>query len=400
MISAQTQEYQSYRSRSSGWLSEMLLIDGEEYFPALLHEISMAKKSIYLEAYIFEHEKIGKELIRALNSACERGVTVHLLVDGVGSSSWISSAFDSDTKLDFETRVYHPLPWQLLPGLGTPRGPGVAWIFQLFGYVNSRNHRKIAIVDERVAFVGSLNISDVHLKKIAGKNAWHDVGVRVEGDACEVLLDAYLSAWFRSWRLGEKGILRPSLQLRGRREKKSHPLVVRNDGRILRHRALSQRLRMIRQARERVWIANAYFVPSGPLLRALVAAAARGVDVRLLLPSSSDVNFMPWVARAFYSALVKRGVRLFEYQPGILHAKLMYVDNVVTVGSSNLNHRSLLHDFELDVIVSDETTIARVKRMFEEDFLMSKEIENHSLESAPLWKGLLVKFLLYFRHVL
>jgi cardiolipin synthase len=109
---------------------------------------------------------------------------------------------------------------------------------------------------------------------------------------------------------------------------------------------------------------------------------------------------MPWVARAFYSALVKRGVRLFEYQPGILHAKLMYVDNVVTVGSSNLNHRSLLHDFELDVIVSDETTIARVKRMFEEDFLMSKEIENHSLESAPFWKGLLVKFLLYFRHVL
>lgn len=400
MISAETQENINDRGRSPGWLSEMLLIDGDEYFPALLHEISMAKKSIYLEAYIFEYEKVGKELIQALNLARAKGVKVHLLVDGVGSLSWISRTFDSETKINFETRVYHPLPWQLLPGLGTPRGRGVAWMFQLFGYANRRNHRKVTIVDERIAFVGSLNISDVHLKKNSGKSAWHDVGVRVEGDACEVLLDAFLSAWFRSWRVGEKGILRPSLQLRGRQEKKSHPLVVRNDGRILRHRALSQRLRLIRQARERVWIANAYFVPSGPLLRALVGAAARGVDVRLLLPSSSDVNFMPWIARAFYSALVKRGVRLFEYQPGILHAKVMYVDNAVSVGSSNLNHRSLLHDLELDVIVSGEATRARVRRMFDEDFLMSEEIENNSLESAPLWKGLLVKFLLYFRHIL
>jgi cardiolipin synthase len=273
-------------------------------------------------------------------------------------------------------------------------------VFRLFSYANSRNHRKTALIDGRVAFLGSLNLSDEHLSSVNGEKAWHDVGVRLEGDACAVLVDAYQVAWLRSWKVASSGMLKPSLLVKSFREKKLHPLVIRNDGRLLRHKAWSHRLRLIRQARERIWIANAYFVPSGSLQRSLAAAARRGVDVRLLLPAISDVHFMPWVARAFYASLIQQGVRLFEYQPRVLHAKVMYVDDFVTVGSSNLNHRSVLHDAELDVILENKATLDRVRRMFEQDFMDAVEVENNSLASLPMWKELFVKVLLYFRHIL
>ncbi|MBM3380888.1 MAG: phosphatidylserine/phosphatidylglycerophosphate/cardiolipin synthase family protein [Betaproteobacteria bacterium] len=400
MISALQPENAGSKTGVLPWSHEMLLVDGKEYFPALLHEISQAQKSIAIETYIFENEALGREMVRALNAAQARGVQVRLLVDGVGSAGWISDGFRTDESLSFEVRVYHPLPWQILPSLAHPRGPGVDWIFRLFSYVNSRNHRKVALIDERVAFVGSLNLSDAHMSAIYGDRAWHDVGVRLEGGALGVLADAFQNAWQRGWRVTHTNMLRPSLLVKSFQDKKQHPLVIRNDGRLLRHKAWLRRLRFIRQARERIWIANAYFVPSGALQKSLVAAARRGVDVRLLLPSISDVNFMPWVARAFYASLIQHGVRLFEYQPRILHAKVMYVDDCVAVGSSNLNHRSVLHDAEIDVILENRETVARVKRMFEQDFMDAVEVGNHSLNSLPVWKGLFVKFLLYFRHIL
>lgn len=400
MISAQKKLSPSSTTDRHSWASEMVFIDGEEYFSALLFEISLARKRVYIETYIFEFEQLGKKLLAALNNAAARGVDVRLLVDGVGSSEWISQRFSFEQELRFELKVYHPLPWQILPSLGATRGPSVGWIFKLFSYANSRNHRKMAILDDDVAFVGSMNVSDVHLHSVAGDYTWHDVGVRLQGAACETLVDAFLNAWSRAWRVGERATLRPSLNLRGSREKLSHPLIIRNDGRLLRYTALAQRLRMIRQAQRRVWIANAYFVPSGPVLRSLMHAASRGVDVRLLLPACSDVHFMPWVARAFYSTLIRHGVRLFEYQSRILHAKTMLIDDYATIGSANMNHRSLLHDYELDVIVKSEQTRTQLERMFEADFLTSHEVEVRKSMASPWWREMVVKFLLYFRHVL
>lgn len=400
MISALKTSNSTALAHPDAWSEEMLLIDGKEYFPALLFALSQARAKIAIETYIFECDSLAQELIHSLNAAHRRGVKVCLLVDGVGSSAWISDSFQAHEKIEFEVRVYHPLPWQIIPSLGQPKGPGVQWLFRLFSYANSRNHRKCVLIDDEIAFVGSLNISDAHLSSVYGERAWHDVGVRLQGTACEVLENAFESAWQKAWSVGETKVLKPNLLVPSSREKKHHPLVVRNDGRLLRHKAMASRLRMIHSAREKVWIANAYFVPSGPLQRALVGAARRGVDVRLLLPAISDVNFMPWVARAFYASLIQHGVRLFEYQPRILHAKVMYIDDRVTVGSSNLNHRSLLHDSELDVILQDAATIDRVRRMFETDFLDAIEVERNARVSLPLWKEMVVRCLLYFRHIL
>lgn len=400
MISAVAKNLRSFPPAGPAWEEEKLFIDGDSYFSFLLEAIAHARSSIFMETYIFENDLMGERILTALRAASDRGVDVRLLVDGVGSADWISESFSSTGKMGFEIRVYHPLPWQLLSPLRWSQGPAMTLVLKLFSYANSRNHRKSTIIDERIAFLGSLNVSDVHFAEVRGNSRWHDVGVRVTGEGCTSLTDAFLRAWRRAWKVGPQGQLRPALPFKAASEKVLHPLVIRNDGRRLRHRALAHRLRQIRQARHRVWIANAYFVPSGPLLRALVAAARRGVDVRLLLPASSDVSFMPWVARAFYSTLLRDGVRLFEYQPRILHAKVTLLDEHATVGSSNLNHRSLLHDLEVDVVLRDEVLLSDVQKMFEQDFLQSQEIRKTVPHPSSLWKDLLVRVLLCFRHVL
>ncbi|MEY4066182.1 MAG: hypothetical protein RIR26_2390 [Pseudomonadota bacterium] len=400
MNSAEAEQLRSFPPFGPAWAEERLFIDGDRYFLSLLEAISRARSSIFMETYIFENDILGERVLAALQAAAERGVDVRLLVDGVGSAGWISESFASKGRVGFEVRVYHPLPWQLLSPWGWSQGPAMSLVLKLFSYANSRNHRKTTLIDGTIAFLGSLNVSDVHFEEARGRSRWHDVGVSVAGDGCMSLTDAFLRAWRRGWKVGGKGQLRPALPLTSLPEKVLHSLVIRNDGRRLRHKALARRLRQIRQARHRVWIANAYFVPSGPLLRALVAAARRGVDVRLLLPASSDVSFMPWVARAFYSTLLKHGVRLFEYQPRILHAKVTLLDEHATVGSSNLNHRSLLHDLEVDVVLRDEALLQDLQKMFEQDFLQSREIQSSVSHPSSLWKNVVVRLLLYFRYVL
>ncbi|MEY2986843.1 MAG: hypothetical protein RJB13_364, partial [Pseudomonadota bacterium] len=386
--------------RPVGWLSEVLLIDGVEYFSALLHEISLAKKTIFIETYILESGQNTFQILDALVCAANRGVRVCLLVDGVGSSNWISETLASLRIHPFEVRVFHPLPWQAFPQLRRLRLSFFSKLFDLMGIANRRDHRKMVLIDDQVAFVGSLNLSDVHVCEGNLQKCWHDVAIRVESSDCEVLRELFLRTWYRSWRIFENEGLRPPSRKSFLALGKDHPLILRNDTRFVRFKAYSWRLRKITDAKNRIWIANAYFVPSRGLQRALMKAASRGVDVRILLTAESDVRFMPWIARTYYAALVRSGVRLFEYQPKILHSKVIYIDDFAIIGSSNLNHRSLLHDLELDVLAQENETVLRIHKMFEEDFINSTEIENDEMARLSFWQELVVKVLLYFRRVL
>ncbi|MEN9824282.1 MAG: hypothetical protein RI953_27 [Pseudomonadota bacterium] len=383
-----------------GWESQDLLIDGDAYFALVVEAINSATTKVYLESYIFEFDSLGRRLIDALFDAQARGVEVKVLVDGVGSANLIGSMLRPLREQGLEIRVHHPLPWQIIPSVSLTRGLGLPSLLRIFSYANSRNHRKMVLVDGRIAFVGSLNVSEVHLAEIMGERAWHDLGVRVEGDLCALLEMTFLKVWGKSWRAGKRGILSPLLFTTRSVGKNANDWIVRNDGRALRHASFQQRLRAIRNAQQRIWIANAYFVPSGALLRALMAAAKRGVDVRVLLPKISDVHFMPWVSRAFYESLVKFGVRVYEYTPRVLHAKAMLLDKTCWIGSSNLNHRSLLHDYELDVVLSDSRLLAGLEESFLRDFLNSNRVDKLSLEDQPLIQRLVVGILLYFRHLL
>lgn len=171
-----------------------------------------------------------------------------------------------------------------------------------------------------------------------------------------------------------------------------------NTTRVLRRTFNLELRRMLQGAQRRVWVRSAYFVINGPILRALRQAACRGVDVRVLVPSHADVVFMPWVAIALYRHLLRSGVRIFEYQPSMLHAKNLVVDEWMTVGSSNLNHRSLFHDLESDILLYSEGAKSALLAQYEEDFLKSVEVTVNSWGSVRPLRWLFGNVLLLFRY--
>lgn len=398
-FAAPVRKYQLVRTERF-WNEERLYVDGDSYFNALIEAIRAASVSVFLESYIFENDMLGRRIIDLLLDARRRGVDVRVLIDGVGSANFIGRSLSALLSEGLNIRVHHPLPWQIIPRFALSKRMGLRGVLSFFSYLNSRNHRKMTLIDNTIAFVGSLNVSEVHLEEVLGEQAWHDFGVRVEGGDIDILRLVFEKTWNKSWQSAPPRILRPTYVSGMSSRIPDSESIIRNDGRLARHRALSRRLRSIRSAHTRVWISNAYFVPSGQLLRALMAAAKQGTDVRILLPRISDVHFMPWVARVFYESLIKYGVQVYEYSPRVLHAKAMLVDNSAWIGSTNLNHRSLLHDTELDIVVSDSTVIRSLEDAFLKDFSLSLEIDSLSLRGESVFQRLLVQLLLYFRHLL
>jgi cardiolipin synthase len=153
-------------------------------------------------------------------------------------------------------------------------------------------------------------------------------------------------------------------------------------------------------ARERIWIENAYFVPDGSLIRVLRVAAESGVDVKIVVPAFSDVVFIPWIASAFHLGLLNAGVQVFEYTKSVLHAKTMIIDEWGLVGSSNLNHRSLLHDLEVDAVLTNAESCRSLREQFERDLLSCRRITLENWNQRPLVERLIGRMLLAVRHVL
>jgi cardiolipin synthase len=226
---------------------------------------------------------------------------------------------------------------------------------------------------------------------VNGESAWQDMGVHVSGSGARALERAFARAWRNAWGRRERESGRTKVWLR-------HALVLLNTTRTERRKRYTELLHKIRKAKTRVWITNAYFSPHLRLTRTLVRAARAGVDVRILLPHSSDVFFMPWVSEAFYEHLLSEGIRIYEYLPTFLHAKSWILDDWAMVGSSNLNYRSLLHDLEADIVLSRPESVRSVLERFETHLSRSKEVTITDLTRQPLWRRLLSWFFLFFRY--
>ncbi|RIL08655.1 MAG: cardiolipin synthase B, partial [Proteobacteria bacterium] len=316
------------------WESEELFFDGDTFFTSLKSAIASAERSIELECYIFSQDSLGTEIIEALCAAAKRGVQVRIMVDGIGSLGWGPRYSEQLNQAGASYRIFHQVPWEWLRMHGPNPGLLVSFI-ELLTRLNKRNHRKFCIIDERTAFIGSMNIWDVHLESRHGPDAWRDTGARIQGDEVINLLTAFNIVWFT-----KRQKLLYFLRSRGRRMLFPESSLVRlNSTRKLRRKNYLGLISRIRSAKHRLWITNSYFVPHGALLRALGRASARNVDVRIIVPSRSDVIFMPWVTASFYQGLLKKGVRIFEYQKSVLHAKSIIIDDWTILGSSNLNYR-------------------------------------------------------------
>lgn len=376
---------------SRGWDRAVVYHDGDSYYQALEVAIRAARRSINLESYIFAADRLGDRVLSALAEAVQRGVSVRLIVDGIGSYSWLSTIRQRAALAGIQLAVFHELPWQRWWG-GNDRAEAQQPLARLFQRLNNRNHRKVCIIDDRQAFVGSMNVIEYHLASYVGEIAWRDTGVYVEGRDVAVLLNSFNELWHNE---------RRGFRLR-RRKRSAHSgdLILLNVRRSQRTENYLDLLVRMLSARQRIWIENAYFVPDASLIRVLGVAAESGVDVKVLVPAFSDVVFIPWVASAFHLGLLRAGVRVFEYTKCVLHAKTMLIDEWGLVGSSNLNHRSLLHDLEADAVLVDGESCRALLQQFELDCAHSREITLENWKRRPILERLLGRLLLAVRRVL
>lgn len=371
------------------WEKVVVFHDGDTFFRELEAAIRSARKTIQLESYIFATDRLGEVILGAIEDAVSRGVDARVIIDGVGSSAWMAQIRRRAQQGRFQLKVFHELPWsRFLRRRATPKKPG--FLRGLFRHLNNRNHRKVCVIDGTVAFVGSFNVIEYHCRRYVGDTAWRDTGVLVRGKEVSLLAASFLAVW--------RG---RALRRRSRSTKlESGELIRLNARRQLRRENYLDLLVKILGARRRVWITNAYFVPDASLIRVLRIAAEAGVDVRIVVPAFSDVVFIPWVASAFHWGLLRAGVRIFEYTSSVLHAKTMLIDDWGLVGSSNLNHRSLLHDLEADVVLGHESASADLARQFAADCAVSHEVTLANWRDRPLVERVVGRILLLARRVL
>lgn len=348
------------------WHSAQLFVDSEGYFDRLLECIDAAKVSVDFEFYIFEMDALGRRFVHALCAAAERGVRVRVLMDGVGSmeDGELISEMLSAHRVD--VRIYHPLPWSFdtyrWSRWPMPKRP-FAWFakfVRLLWKMNRRDHRKLCVVDGEIAWVGSFNITADHLPERAGGRGWRDYAVELTGPRVKTLVEGFDDLW-----IGHSGRLRRGF------------LAGYLSNRSVKSRQLKNRYvaRTVVTSRRRVWLVMAYFLPTAGLRRALLQACRNGSDVCLLLPERSDVWIFPGLSSHYYRRLLEAGARIFLYQPGVLHAKALMVDDMAILGSSNWNYRSSLHDLELDVVLRDKEFLADLQWAVERDMAVSRELK-------------------------
>jgi cardiolipin synthase len=361
-----------------------LLEDGGATYTAMLAAIKAAKHHVHMETYIFEGDDIGKQFAAALSERARAGVRVRLIYDSAGSFKTPKEFFKDLAATGVEVVEFNPISAAtvLKDGLDA---------------LNHRDHRKLTVVDGRVAFVGGINISGVYGSVSAAgrsrdaredppveKRPWRDMQARIEGPVVGDLQRAFLAQWAQQRK--ESPI----------EDKAYYPTLPAQGAHVVRAIAGSPSTQQvnamyialisaIENAEKEVLIMNPYFVPHESLRDALVAAARRGVDVRLVLPSYSDSTLAYHAGRSFYDALLASGVKIFERKDRILHAKTATIDGVwSTVGSTNLDWRSLLYNDEVNAVVLGPEFAAQMNAVFRKDMAESEEVTLEKWRSRPL----------------
>lgn len=348
--------------QNSLWESEQSFHNALLFFNTLIEDINQAESSVYLETYIFDMDNLGERIVSALIAAQKRGLTIKVIVDGIGSMDNIDGLIQTFDQHDITLKVFHPLPWDFTAYRKALKKGGFFGQFLYFiSHMNQRNHRKLCIIDKKIAWTGSFNISASHLPIENGGKGWKDHGLRVSGKNVATLANEFSLLWFR----------RRDRNLR----KQQLPFILSSLNLLKRKHKEKRIIQAIHNAKHRIWIANAYFAPHPSIISALKKTKNRGVDVRILVGEKSDISFFPAFSRSFFADLVKHNIKIFEWSRSVLHSKILLIDDYCYSGSSNLNSRSHYHDLELDILVCFPETITELEKQFEEDFSVSNKIE-------------------------
>jgi cardiolipin synthase len=358
-----------------------LLQNGDEYFPAMLAAIRAARRTINFEAYIFYSDKIGHEFRDALCERARAGLEVRVLLDGIGSSWKLDN---SDVQMlknaGCKFAYYHPL---------------LSWRIDR---TNRRSHRRVMVVDGRLGFTGAIGFADEWLGHAQDAKHWRDMEARVEGPLVSELQNAFEEHWIKTFGETLSGADQfPAQAAAGTLRAQT----IESHSFSMAPVPLAQAVAFA-AANRRIWIANAYCTPTDDQVDQLVRAVRRGVDVRLILPGPNDDQPLTKSAgRAAYGRMLEGGVRIFEYQPTMIHTKSMVVDGrFVLFGSSNFDARSSQINEELDLAIDDENFGAEMERIFEKDLSRSKEYTLEEFRNRSLWERTTDWLMLPFRSQL
>ncbi len=321
--------------------------DGATKMEALLAALAEARHHIHLQYYILSNDETGRRLRDLLIRKAREGVRIRILYDDVGSSKVKKAFFEPMRREGIEVRPFLHVRF--------PR---------FTSKVNYRNHRKIVVIDGRTAFIGGMNIADRYIHGTAW-GTWRDTHFRIEGSGAAGLQATFLSDWSATTKQPVSG---PEYYPAPERHTDS-TLQIAASGPFGKWRTLLQADSFaIARARRRVWIQTPYFLPSEILNNALQTAALAGIDVRLMLPARSDSRIIDLASHSYLDDMMKAGVKILFYRPGFLHAKLLLVDDDLTViGSANMDFRSFEHNFEVNAFVYDRAFSERMRAIFEHD---------------------------------
>lgn len=335
---------------------------GVDKFEALKADLLAAKQTIHIQYFIFENDKIGNEIAQILKEKAESGVKVRLIYDHVGSFHVKNKFFKSLRSYGVEA---HPFFKVTFPQFGTK--------------VNWRNHRKICIIDNRVGYIGGMNIADRYIDGGKKFDMWRDTHVRVTGPVVAALQYSFAVDWnFMGGGLIEYG--KPETDLSylpklkdavtgvGMQLLTSGPTSQWSNIALAFHKAISN-------ASKRVYIQSPYFLPTDSLLKALQAAALAHIDVRILIPHHSDSVMLTYASASYISQCLRAGIKIYLYKPGMLHSKMVIVDNeFVSIGSTNFDFRSFDYNFEANMFFFNRDFNAKMIEVFKEDLKKSVRV--------------------------
>lgn len=341
-----------------------ILHNGEQTFPEIFKAIEQAKHHIHLEYYIVEDDVIGNYLRELLILKAREGVEVRFIYDDVGSwelkRKFIRSMRDAGIKIDCFMRVRFPM---------------------LTSKVNYRNHRKILVVDGETAFVGGLNFADRYREGIPGIGHWRDTHLKVTGGGATALQIIFMADWY----FVSKEIFKGVKYFKPFEPGKGKLVQMAASGPDSDWESIGQAyFSAIASASESVFISTPYLMPTADIMTALKTSALGGIDVRIIVPGLSDAIFPKWGTNSYVEELLEAGVKIYFYKAGFIHSKVIIVDGIFSsVGTANLDFRSLETNFEVNAMIYDEEIAATLTRQFLEDQGKSQEVSLNKWVKRP-----------------
>lgn len=347
-----------------------ILTNGEAAFTSMLDALEQASDHIHFQFFIIRDDHIGTVFKELLIKKAKEGVKVRIIYDSVGC--WkLSKAFKKELEsAGCEMVAFFPVVFPVLSR-----------------ELNYRNHRKIIVVDGRLGFVGGLNIGDEYLGKNKQLGFWRDTHIKVLGEAVYSLQDIFLGDWhFLTGQVLEEAEMFPKFGDCGVTTMQIAASGPDSDWKAL----LQAYFTMIATAEDRIWITTPYLVPEDSIKMGLITAALSGVDVRIIIPSKPDHFFVYWASQDNIQELLEAGVKVYRYQKGFIHSKILMVDGIgASVGTANLDIRSLEINFEVNAFIYDREVVKRLEQDFYEDLKESEIITLDVYKKRPFWRKVL-----------